>query len=166
MAIARDAQLERARFHSARRCSKKRRAKLADRVASGHSSAARIEIRRAGLGAVVGEGGVIYAHAPSWALSRVVALRVHLDASTCENGPLRVVPGSHLNGVCSDADVLDVANSRDEVECPAPRGGVLAMRPLLIHSSSKCLSDEPRRVLHIEYADSLDLAPGINLAVV
>jgi hypothetical protein len=39
------------------------------------------------------------------------------------------------------------------------------MRPLLIHASSKVLSDEPRRVLHIEYADSLDLADGIRLAL-
>jgi hypothetical protein len=42
---------------------------------------------------------------------------------------------------------------------------VLAMRPLLIHSSSKARAPEPRRVLHIEYADSLDLAEGIRLAV-
>jgi ectoine hydroxylase-related dioxygenase (phytanoyl-CoA dioxygenase family) len=39
--------------------------------------------------------GLIYAHAPSWALSRIVALRLHLDESTADNGPLRVVPGSH-----------------------------------------------------------------------
>ena len=109
--------------------------------------------------------GIDYAHAPAWALSRVVALRVHLDASTSENGPLRVVPRSHLNGVLSDIDVLNCTDSHDEVECPVPRGGVLAMRPLLIHSSSKCLSEDPRRVLHIEYADSLNLASGINLAI-
>src|SRR5262245_32382299 len=28
------------------------------------------------------KAGVLYAHAPSWALSRIVALRLHLDAST------------------------------------------------------------------------------------
>jgi hypothetical protein len=39
------------------------------------------------------------------------------------------------------------------------------MRPLLIHASSKARNNEPRRVLHIEYADSLDLAPGIRLAI-
>ena len=110
--------------------------------------------------------GVEYAHAPDWALSRVVALRLHLDASTGKNGPLRVVPDSHRRGVLSDAQVLEFADSHDAVECPVPRGGVLAMRPLLIHSSSKCLSDEPRRVLHIEYADSLELARGVELAVV
>jgi ectoine hydroxylase-related dioxygenase (phytanoyl-CoA dioxygenase family) len=110
--------------------------------------------------------GVLYAHAPAWALQRVVALRVHLDASTPENGPLRVVPESHQAGVLNDCEVLDIAKSRTEVECPVPRGGVLAMRPLLIHSSSKCSSDKPRRVLHIEYADCLEFAPGLDLAVV
>jgi hypothetical protein len=28
------------------------------------------------------------------------------------------------------------------------------------------LSDRPRRVLHIEYADSLDVSPGLRLSVV
>ncbi|HVR85349.1 MAG TPA: hypothetical protein VMU54_13620, partial [Planctomycetota bacterium] len=31
---------------------------------------------------------ILYAHAPSWALERIVALRIHLDASTALNGPL------------------------------------------------------------------------------
>lgn len=39
------------------------------------------------------------------------------------------------------------------------------MRPLLIHASSKITSDRSRRVLHIEYANSLHLAPGIRLAI-
>ena len=111
------------------------------------------------------KSGHHYAHAPAWALSRVVALRVHLDASTAENGPLRVIPGSHAAGVLSDAEVFSVARRRERVDCLVPRGGVLAMRPLLIHSSSKARSEEPRRVLHIEYADSLILGESIRLAV-
>lgn len=50
-------------------------------------------------------------------------------------------------------------------DCPVSQGGVLAMRPLLIHSSSKCQSDAPRRVLHIEYAESILIADGLKLAV-
>ena len=111
------------------------------------------------------KAGVVYAHAPTWALSRTIALRVHLDASTTENGPLRVIPGSHADGVLSDEDVFAVARHQTPVDCIVPRGGVLAMRPLLIHSSSKSKADLPRRVLHIEYADSLDLSDGIRLAV-
>ncbi len=111
------------------------------------------------------KAGVAYAHAPTWALSRILALRLHLDASTSDNGPLRVIPGSHAAGVMSDEEVFSLAGAQNHVECLVGRGGVLAMRPLLIHSSSKARTGEPRRVLHIEYADSLDLAPGIRLAV-
>jgi len=109
--------------------------------------------------------GVHYAHAPTWALLRVLALRVHLDASTSENGPLRVIPGSHALGVLTDEQVFLIAKREQPIECTVPRGGVLVMRPLLIHSSSKAQAEEPRRVLHIEYADRLDLSPSIRLAV-
>jgi ectoine hydroxylase-related dioxygenase (phytanoyl-CoA dioxygenase family) len=111
------------------------------------------------------KAGVLYARAPAWALERVVALRVHLDASTSENGPLRVIAGSHRAGVLSDAEVLAMAHRYPAVECVVGRGGVVAMRPLLIHASSKARLDQPRRVIHIEYADRLDLGSGVRLAV-
>ena len=120
----------------------------------------------AGWGPWSEKAGASYAHAPAWALSRVVALRVHLDASDADNGPLRVIPGSHLGGVLSDQTVLEVVSTSDFVECCVPQGGVIAMRPLIIHSSSKLRSAKSRRVLHIEYADALDLADGVRLAVV
>jgi ectoine hydroxylase-related dioxygenase (phytanoyl-CoA dioxygenase family) len=109
--------------------------------------------------------GINYAHAPGWALARIAALRVHLDASNAENGPLRVLPGSHNAGLLTDAEVFAHAAAHEHRECRVGRGGVLLMRPLLIHSSSKAIGPEPRRVLHLEYADSLDLAPDIRLAV-
>lgn len=73
--------------------------------------------------------GVLYAHAPTWALSRIVALRVHLDSSTVENGPLRVIPGSHRAGVLSDEEVFRMGRERPSVECVVGRGGVMVMRP-------------------------------------
>ena len=111
------------------------------------------------------KAGILYAHAPGWALARVLALRIHLDASTAANGPLRVIPGSHAAGVMSDEEVFAIARQQEHVVCLASRGGVLAMRPLLIHASSKAQVNAPRRVLHIEYADSLTLREGIRLAV-
>jgi len=118
-----------------------------------------------GWGPWSNKAGIVYAHAPSWALSRILALRIHLDSSTSENGPLRVVPGSHASGVLTDNEVFEFVRTHNHVECLVPRGGVLAMRPLLIHASSKARTEAPRRVLHIEYADSLDLAPSIRLAI-
>ncbi len=111
------------------------------------------------------KAGILYAHAPAWALSRILALRIDLDASTGEKGPLRVIPGSHADGVLTDDEVFNIARGREYVDCLVPRGGVLVMRPLLIHSSSKARTAEPRRVLHLEYADSLELDGKIRLAV-
>lgn len=107
--------------------------------------------------------GVIYAHAPAIALARVVALRMHLDDSTHENGPLRVLPGTHTLGVLNDDALHDLSIQVTAVDCLAARGGVLVMRPLIVHASSKSRSAKPRRVLHIEYAtasvvDRLELA--------
>jgi ectoine hydroxylase-related dioxygenase (phytanoyl-CoA dioxygenase family) len=111
------------------------------------------------------KAGILYAHAPEWALSRILALRVYLDPSNNENGPLRVVPGSHAAGVLTDEGVREYVQAHPYVDCPVSRGGVLTMRPLLIHASSKSQSRSPRRVLHIEYTDSVDLKPGITLAI-
>jgi hypothetical protein len=46
-----------------------------------------------------------------------------------------------------------------------PSGGVVVMRPLTLHASSKSLDGRPRRVLHIEYAATADLSNGAKLAV-
>lgn len=112
------------------------------------------------------KAGAVYAHAPAWVLSRVIALRVHLDSSNEDNGPLRVIPGSHLNGVLTDEGVMEWVSRYEPMECLSPCGGIIAMRPLLIHSSSKARSGDSRRVLHIEYADSLEIGGGMHLDVV
>lgn len=109
--------------------------------------------------------GILYAHAPTWALSQIVALRIHLDESTSENGPLKIIPFSHLLGVLSDEEVLSYSKSNSSIECLVDKGGVLAMSPLLIHCSSKAKSETPRRVLHIEYTTNLELATNISLAL-
>jgi hypothetical protein len=44
-------------------------------------------------------------------------------------------------------------------------GGVMLMRPLLLHASSKCRTGAHRRVLHIEYA-GCDLPSGLQWATV
>lgn len=119
---------------------------------------------REGWGPWSVKDGVAYARAPAEALERVVALRVHLDASLPTNGPLRVLPRTHQLGVLSDDQVSKLAESTLAKECIVDRGGVLAMRPLLVHSSARLRTREPRRILHFEYADSLRLEPGIELA--
>lgn len=109
--------------------------------------------------------GVIYAHAPANALDRVVALRVHLDDSTSKNGPLRVLPGTHMAGVLTDDDIQPLTSQISPVDCLVAEGGVVVMRPLIVHASSKSTSTAPRRVIHIEYAVSALLEDGLQLAV-
>ena len=109
--------------------------------------------------------GVHYAHAPATALSRLVALRVHLDASDPSNGPLRIVPGSHRLGVLTDEAIAETVRVSEVRECLVPAGGILAMRPLPLHASGKASIPVPRRVIHIEYADAPALGLGLELAV-
>lgn len=109
--------------------------------------------------------GITYAHAPAGALSQVLALRLHLDDSTAANGPLRVLSGTHSLGVLDDAKIHELSATIPAVECVVPAGGVLAMRPLIVHSSSKSQSQALRRVLHIEYAATKCMGSGLELAL-
>lgn len=109
--------------------------------------------------------GVIYAHAPHSVLSQILALRVHLDDSTAENGPLRVLPRTHTLGVLTDDELHELSTRIAAVDCLTSSGGVLAMRPLIVHASSKSQSNSPRRVLHIEYASSEADFDGLELAL-
>jgi hypothetical protein len=76
-----------------------------------------------------------------------------------------VLPGSHRSGVLNDQEIVRLAAEIRPVDCVAASGGVVAMRPLTVHASSKSSDDRPRRVLHIEYAASVHLDGDIELAV-
>ena len=66
---------------------------------------------------------MLYAHAPAWALERVVALRVSLDDSTPTNGPLRVLPDTHRDGVLTGDQIARLAATTTPVECVVPSDG-------------------------------------------
>jgi len=111
------------------------------------------------------KGGVLHALAPMSTLAKVIALRIHLDDSTEDNGPLRVLPGTHRGGVLTHDEIQRLASKVAPIACTALAGGDVAMRPLVVHASSKSRGDQPRRVLHIEYAASVHLGSGLELAV-
>ncbi len=100
------------------------------------------------------KAGVQFAQAPADALAKVVALRVHLNDSTAANGPLRVLSGSHRLGVLSEEKITELVARTPAVECVVRRGGALAMRPLVVHSSPKAVEGQPRCVIPVQYCAS------------
>jgi ectoine hydroxylase-related dioxygenase (phytanoyl-CoA dioxygenase family) len=110
------------------------------------------------------KSGIAYAHAPTTALCHVVALRLHFDDSREDNGPLRVLPGPHAFGVLAEADTERLVRV-PPVDCLVSSGGIIAMRPLILHGSSKAETHHPRRVPHIEYVDSLEVDDGLRIAI-
>lgn len=109
------------------------------------------------------KSGRPYAHVPASVLEGVVALRLHLDDSSSDNGPLRVLPGTHTRGVLTESQIRTAVLETTPVACTVGRGGVVRMRPLLVHASSKVVSAAPRRVLHFEYAAKADFGSGLRL---
>jgi hypothetical protein len=89
-------------------------------------------------------------------LEKILTARIHLDSVTQENGPMMVIPGSHLSG-----KVCHMEESKRQPVLARP-GDVLLIRPLVEHNSlpSKPDSQSHRRILHLEFAGSPDLPDG------
>ena len=102
------------------------------------------------------KAGVPHVIACEQILRRMLTLRIHLDQVTDENGPLEVVPGSHISsettGVGTDGAIAIHADV----------GDVLAMRPLITHGSGASAkgTQQHRRILHLEFAADRDLPDG------
>jgi ectoine hydroxylase-related dioxygenase (phytanoyl-CoA dioxygenase family) len=96
--------------------------------------------------------GVWHVQPPPEILERMISVRLHLDDCGSENGPLRVIPGSHTEGRLDREAIARWRQRAPEQEITCRAGDVFLMRPLLLHASSKATRPQHRRVLHIEYA--------------
>jgi ectoine hydroxylase-related dioxygenase (phytanoyl-CoA dioxygenase family) len=105
------------------------------------------------------KGGALHADAPSHVLSQMLAVRIHLDECGPENGPLRVVPGTHTLGKLSSEQVASLVAGNSVEELCVSRGAMLLMRPLLVHSSAVASAPVHRRILHIEFAPADAISP-------
>jgi hypothetical protein len=116
-----------------------------------------------GYGPWSSKAGVVHVQPPASVLQQMISVRIHLDDCPEENGALRVIAGSHRLGKIPEARVAEmVAQGRCEV-CEVAAGGVLVMRPLLLHSSSAAVRPGRRRVIHFDYAVE-KLAAGMRWA--
>lgn len=90
-------------------------------------------------------------------LEQNFTIRIHLDDTDASNGALRVVPGSHSKGIYRP-ETIDWT-TETEITCDVPKGGIMIMRPLLLHASSRTTNQQKRRVIHIEFSNQTLPAP-------
>jgi len=99
-------------------------------------------------------------------LENSTTIRIHLDDTNENNGALRVVPKSHLKKIYRP-ETIDWSKET-ETTCCVGQGGVMLMKPLTLHSSSRTTNNQKRRVIHIEFSTmelptELKWAERINL---
>lgn len=95
--------------------------------------------------------GTLFVQPPCELLETLVAVRVHLDDCTEDDGPLQFVPGTHMRGRVDAAEASRLRRDGPVVTCAVGRGGALVMRPLALHASSKATGTSRRRVLHFVF---------------
>jgi hypothetical protein len=101
------------------------------------------------------KAGIAYAHAPASALSRVIALRLHIDDSRADNGPLRVLPGTHTLGVLSDVEIGRLFERFDRsIVSFRPAASLLCVRFSCTHRP------RPRPIIHVGFCTSSTQIPS------
>lgn len=94
-------------------------------------------------------------------LENIVTLRIHLDETNSENGALKVIENSHSKGIYRPENIN--WENEKEVTCNVAKGGIMLMKPLLLHSSGRTTNNEKRRVIHIELSN-IHLPKELNWA--
>lgn len=106
------------------------------------------------------KAGIWQVQPPADVLAKMLAIRIHLDNCDKTNGPLRVIPASHDHGWLDDE--IDQWKQRGpQMICEVAVGGIVAVRPLLLHASAAAEDPRHRRVIHIEFACN-DLPGGLD----
>lgn len=92
-------------------------------------------------------------------LENIYTIRIHLDDTDEHNGALKVVPRSHAKGIYRP-ETIDWSIETEEI-CNIGKGGIMIMKPLLLHGSNRTTNGKRRRVIHIEFSDR-ELPDGLN----
>jgi ectoine hydroxylase-related dioxygenase (phytanoyl-CoA dioxygenase family) len=102
------------------------------------------------------KASIPHVEAPVEVLQGMLTVRIHLDDVDDENGPLKVVSGSHLRGKALDLEGGDIETLH------ARAGDVLLIRPLVAHCSNRSHPDtgRHRRILHLEFSGMETLPDG------
>ena len=114
--------------------------------------AVRERVEVPGYGPWTEKAGVLHVQPPIAILENMLAVRIHLDPCGLENGPVRVLGGSHRLGRLAGVAIDALRQAEPEVDCVVEEGGVLAFRPLILHASAPSTVPRHRRVIHVEFA--------------
>ena len=125
--------------------------------------AARLEVP--GYGPWTRKAGLWHVQPPTSVLEGMISARIHLDDCSEHNGALRLIPGTHRLGRLTTSQIAETVRTSASKSCDVEAGGVLLMRPLLLHASSAGSEASHRRVIHIDYA-SCELDGGLCWATV
>jgi hypothetical protein len=97
--------------------------------------------------------GLIGVIPPNEILENTFTFRIHLDVTDHTNGALQVIPKTHTKGIIRIDESFKKEEFEDAELCQVDKGGVMVMKPLLLHSSRKSTSDFDRRVIHLEFCN-------------
>jgi Phytanoyl-CoA dioxygenase (PhyH) len=114
----------------------------------------RQRLERPGFGPWSQKAGIHHVEPPTAILEGMLTVRIHLDPCGSENGPVRVLPGTHRHGKLTAAGIFQWKDRVSPVDTPCAAGALLLMRPLLVHAASAPIRAGHRRVIHLEYTAS------------
>jgi ectoine hydroxylase-related dioxygenase (phytanoyl-CoA dioxygenase family) len=77
-------------------------------------------------------------------MNQVISLRIHLSDCSANDGPLEIIPNSHLT------NYEPLYENSQSTEITGEAGSLLIFSPLCWHKSKKCKSNSQRAVLHME----------------
>jgi len=107
------------------------------------------------------KAGIVHVQPHISVLEQILTVRIHLDECPEDNGPLKIIPGTHRHGCLSQSLIQETASQEKMVTCTAKAGDALFMKPLLLHSSSAATTPSHRRILHLEYS-AANLPDGLE----
>ncbi len=106
--------------------------------------------------------GVVHVQPPVEILEHMLAIRIHLDDSAEDNGPLRCIPGSHLHGRLTTEQIAAL-DKTSAATCLAPAGTRASHAParsarvVQLHVSPATTRSPPRIRLN-GFAQRIELA--------